>query len=166
MKMKNSMIVLSIGVLCACDGTGSSGSSYTEETYSESSSQDVAEAVDQQSYQEVTKSAEEIKRELWEREAQSPLNFLRIEDATYRKNLLGEFVLEGKVANYAQYARFKDAIFEVKFYTKTDTYLGSKKVSLIEFFNPQKSRTFRLKVLGPNKAVSVGYELVKASVAD
>lgn len=153
--MKKSIFYgLTLGFLMSSCG---SGSGY------EGSGGTIEQQVETQSYEQVQQTQEQIEQELKEREWSQPLQFLSIQNGTYRKNLLGEFVLEGSIFNSATEASFKDARIEVVFYTKTRTELKRTTRSVIEFFKPGKSKSFKIKLFGPNQAKKVGFDLVGAT---
>jgi len=87
---------------------------------------------------------EESKTSIEDKEKDNPLSFLSI-DATYRKNLLGEWVVQGKISNSATVAIYKDVKLSLIFNSKTDTYLGSETQTVYEFVKPGQSKSFKIK---------------------
>lgn len=115
---------------------------------------------DEKSYEEKVMSVEEVEQE-------NPLDFLYLEDATYRKNLLGEWVLEGKIVSTATVAVYKDVELYCEFYTKTETFQGSKNVTIYEFIEPGEKVRYKEKLFAPpseGKTKIVNYWLNGASV--
>lgn len=96
---------------------------------------------------------------LEEKERSSPTLFLYDEQGTYRKNIFGEWVIEGVVVNSAKIAAYKDAVLSVSFYSKTDTFLGTKEHTVYEIFAPQSTRSYKIKVYGPD---AIGIEITDA----
>lgn len=109
-------------------------------------------------------SYQDVKETLEDKELNNPLSFLE-ESATYRKNLLGEFVIEGKIINLATIATFKDAVIEVTYYSRTNTYLGSEHFTIFEYFKPKSKTPFKIKSLGYRGANSVKWEIISAKAA-
>lgn len=130
-------------------GGGGSSSSGSGNSYSNSSSQG--------SYQEVKETLED-------KELNNPLSFLD-ESATARKNLLGEFVIEGEIINRATIATFKDVTLKVTFYSKTKTNLGDERFTIFEYFGPKSRTPFKIKSYGYKGATSLGWEIVRAKAA-
>jgi hypothetical protein len=89
-------------------------------------------------------SYEEAKISIEDQEKDNPLSFLTV-DAKYRKNLLGEWVIEGKINNSATVAVFKDVKLSILFNSKTDSYLGSETHTVYEFVKPGQSTSFKIK---------------------
>ncbi|CAN5833455.1 hypothetical protein BH11BAC7_BH11BAC7_33380 [soil metagenome] len=105
---------------------------------------------------------EEQKMTLEEQEKQNPLSFLS-SDGTYRKNLLGRFVLDGTITNKATVATYKDIVLQIKFYSQTETLLGTKDFSIYEYYPPGSTKTFQLKVDAVNGTEKIGWSIIKAS---
>lgn len=100
-------------------------------------------------------SYNEVRMSLGEQEKSNPKMFLSV-DGTYRKNFVGEWVIEGMISNSASVANYKDVVLKVDFYSKTKTFLGSERHTLFEYFNAGKSRSFKLKTYGYKGTSSVG----------
>lgn len=97
-----------------------------------------------------------------ESEAQNPLQFLHVQ-GTYRRNLIGEWVVEGKVENNATVATYKDAQLKIVYYTKTGTEIGSVDRTVIKVFRPSSNETFKYHLDAPSGTNSVGIELEGAA---
>ena len=104
----------------------------------------------------------ETKMKLEDKEKQNPTSFLST-DGTYRKNLMGEWVLEGSISNSATVATYKDVILKVNFYSKTNTYLGSENEAIYEYFPPGKSKKFKIKTYGYKGTKTIGWNIFGAS---
>lgn len=95
----------------------------------------------------VEKDEQALKNELWAQESVEPTKYLKA-NYTYRVNLVGNTIIEGSIANYATIAGFKNIKIIVYFYSKTDVLLGKESFTIMEFFPPKKSVTFRHKITG------------------
>ena len=89
-------------------------------------------------------SYQETKMTLEDKEKQNPTSFLST-DGTYRKNLLGEWVLEGTISNSATIATYKDVVLEINFYSQTETHLGTEEEAIYEYFPAGKTKNFKIK---------------------
>lgn len=105
---------------------------------------------------------EVTKMSMEEQEKLNPVSFLST-DGTYRKNLLGKWVLEGTISNSATIATYKDVVLNVHFYSKTKTHLGTEKHVIYEFFLAGKAKSFKIKTMGYKGASTVGWDIKSAS---
>ena len=112
-----------------------------------------------------TPGYEATKLSLEEQEKIAPNSFLEV-SGTFRENLIGETVVEGKVKSSASVAKYKDLVLSVIFYTKTDTYLGSEDFVLYEFINPGTEVDFKIKTNAPNGTDQIGLEVKEAVSVD
>ena len=110
-------------------------------------------------------SYQETKMTLEDKEKQNPTSFLST-DGTYRKNLLGEWVLEGTISNSATIATYKDVVLEIYYYSQTETHLGTEKESIYEYFPAGKTKNFKIKTYGYKGTKTIGWDIVSASAAD
>jgi len=108
---------------------------------------------------------EENKMSLGEKEKRNPLQFLE-SNGTYRQNLVGKWVVEGKIRNKATTAAFKDVTVQINFYSKTNTLLGSEKKTIYEYVNPGRSSSFKFKLSGYRNTSKIGWEIVDAKSAN
>lgn len=104
---------------------------------------------------------EENKMSLAEKEKRNPLEFLE-SNGTYRQNLIGKWVVEGKIRNKATTASFKDVTIQFNFFSKTNTLLGSEKKTVYEYVNSGRSSSFKFKLNGYRNTSKVGWEIVDA----
>ncbi len=102
---------------------------------------------------------QETKLTLEEQEKMNPLQFLSI-SGNYKKNILGEWVIRGEISNRASIAIYKDATVKVNYYTKTNTFIGSEKHQIIEYFKPGISKAFKVKSFGYKNSAKLDLELV------
>ena len=77
----------------------------------------------------------------------------------WRKNLVGETVLEGTLTNTAVSASFKDPVVLITWLSKTNTTLATSRYPFYEYLGAKKTISYKLKVKAPSK-----YNSVKASV--
>lgn len=111
---------------------------------------------------EPSKEYEETKESLESQEIRSPNSFLSV-DGSYRKNLLGEWVIEGKIISSAKVATYKDVTIRINFYSKTNSYLGSDNQTVYEFIPPNDSKRFKIKSMGYQGAKQINWEIANAS---
>jgi len=109
----------------------------------------------------VQPSYEEVKMTLEEQERMNPTAFLS-EEGTYRKNLIGEWVIERKISNAATIATYKDAVLQVTYYSSTDTKMGSENKTIYEYFKPRSVLLFKIKTFGPKGAKAIGLSVISA----
>lgn len=105
-----------------------------------------------------SRTEEEIKTDLKTREQMSPLDYLST-DGTYRKNLLGEMVLEGTISNSATLASYKDVTLWVTGYSKTNSEVGKWEEIVYEVIKPGMSKKFKIKWMLPKAVKSVNWEI-------
>lgn len=126
------------------------------------------------------KTPEELKMELASQEKTDPLTYLSI-DATMREDQVltreeGLFhsaeyspdgnTIHGTIKNTATIAKFKDVVLRVTFYSQTETAIESKDYVVYEFYSPNTSTDFNLKVYPPEAMAKFGIEIVDAKAAD
>lgn len=109
-------------------------------------------------------SYEETKMTLEEQERLNPTAFLT-DKSTYRKNLIGEWVIEGKILNAATVATYKDAVLQITYYSGTDTEIGSENKTVFEFFKPGSVQPFKIKTYGVEGAKAIGVTVISATSA-
>lgn len=108
-------------------------------------------------YQESVMTIQEI-------EAANPINYLKA-DGTYNNNFIGDKVkINGVITNSATVTTYKDIIVRVNFYSKTNTLIGTEDYTLYEFYPPNSTQEFKLKVKAYSNVSSLGWEVVSASV--
>lgn len=96
-------------------------------------------------------------------EAAEPVNYLKA-DGTYNNNFIGDKVkINGVITNSATVTTYKDIIVRVNFYSKTNTLIGTEDYTLYEFYPPNSSQEFKLKVKAYSNVSSLGWEIVNAS---
>ncbi|MBF8962113.1 hypothetical protein I0P70_02545 [Pontibacter sp. FD36] len=110
-------------------------------------------------------SYEEAKLTLEEQERMYPSNFLST-DGTHRKNLLGEWVMEGTVKSTASVATYKDVELAISYYSKTETLLGTERQTVYDYFRPGAKVKYKLKSYGIKGAKKIGVEVINALPAN
>lgn len=120
---------------------------------------------DRSQYQSSTyeKTPEEIKAELGEKENDYPQKYLTVIDGTFRKNLIGETVIEGTIKNKATIAVFKDIVIKAEFLAPSGTSLGSEKFTRYETLGPGYDVTFKFKTYAPKEAKNVSIIVINAT---
>ena len=108
------------------------------------------------------RSYAEAKVSLEEQEWANPTNFLTV-DGNYRNNLIGEWVLEGKINNSATVATYKDIVLTVSYYSKTDSFLGTEKQTIYEFLKAGQEHKFKIKSFGYKGTAKLSVEVSNAS---
>lgn len=93
------------------------------------------------------KTEEELKQELYQKEASNPLSYLTA-NYTWKVNIAANTILEGHVSNSATMAGFKNVTIKASFYSKTGVLLGEEKFTVMEFVKPGRSVSFRHKITG------------------
>lgn len=116
-------------------------------------------------YADGTSSYEDAKLTLEQQENLYPLSFITT-DGTYRKNLIGEWVMEGSVTSTAAVANYKDVVLTINYYSKTNTLIGSEHHTLYEYLTPGNSLKYKIKSYGYRGTSSVGIEIEDAIAAD
>ncbi len=99
-------------------------------------------------------------------EQRYPLRFLST-DGTYRKNLLGEWVCEGKISSEATVAVYKDIRIQISFYSKTETLIGTEDHIIYEYIKPGRSKSFKIKTYADGiggQPTTLGWEIIDAGV--
>ncbi|EJF08897.1 hypothetical protein O71_18186 [Pontibacter sp. BAB1700] len=110
-------------------------------------------------------SYEEAKLSIEQQEKLYPLNFVDV-DGTYRKNFIGEWVLEGKINSTATLAKYKDVVLDIKYYSKTETLIGRDREIIYDYLAPGSNVKFKIKTFGPKGAKSVGIDIADAATAN
>jgi hypothetical protein len=109
-----------------------------------------------------TSSYQETKLTLEEQEQQSPAQFLDA-NGTYRKNLVGEWVMEGNISSSASVATYKDVVLNINFISATGTEIGSQQETIYKYVTPGGQQSFKVKVGGYRDAESVNMSVISAA---
>lgn len=108
------------------------------------------------------KTPEELKAELRIKENQTPTSYINHE-GTWRKNLLGETVLEGTLSNKATIANFKDIVLNVVWMSKTNTDLKSENFVVYDFVRPGQSIKYKIKTYAPSAVANIRVGVASAT---
>jgi len=98
------------------------------------------------------------------KEAVSPTRCIKVK-TTWRKNLIGETVLQGTLQNTAPADNFKDPILLVTWLSKTNTVMGTSRYPLFEYLQAGQTIPFKLKAKAPAKFVDVKISIESATAA-
>ena len=104
----------------------------------------------------------EKKLSVAEQERSAPSKFLAIKGA-FRKNMLGRWVLEGKISNKATKTSYHKVIMRIVYYSSSKKKLGSEEKMFPDLVRPGESLKFSTKRDGYKEAESIGYEVIGAS---
>jgi hypothetical protein len=129
---------------------------------------------------EVPKTPEQLKAELLSQEKIEPLTYLTV-DGTMRADEVktrdeGLFhsaeyspdgnTIHGTIKNTATMAKFKDIVLTVTYYSQTETAIESKDFTIYEFYSPNSTTPFELKVHPPESMAKFGIEIITATATD
>ncbi len=129
---------------------------------------------------EVPKTPEQLKAELLAQEKIEPLTYLTV-DGTMRADEVktrdeGLFhsaeyspdgnTIHGTIKNTARMAKFKDIVLTVTYYSQTETAIESKDFTIYEFYTPNSTTPFELKVYPPETMAKFGIEIKTATATD
>jgi hypothetical protein len=110
------------------------------------------------------KTAEELKLELALEEEENPTQYIQTVGVTMKENKIQTrnatlfrsskhkidgSIISGNIKNSATIAKFKDVVLTVTFMSQTGTVIEQKDYVIYEFYNPQSSKSFNLKVYQP-----------------
>ena len=110
---------------------------------------------------EKQKSATHLKMELQMQENENPREYVELENVVMNKNKIKEaglfssakydgYLITGKVKNSATVAKYKDLKLTVELYSKTNTAIKNETYVLYEFFEPNSSKDFSIKIDVPD----------------
>ena len=111
-------------------------------------------------------SYEESKANVEEKERSQPVEYLVINNPTYRKNALGKWVLEGTVTNNASMTTYRNIELKVIYYNGLDSEMGHEKAVIEETVEPGATLPFKLKVDDYDMTESLEYEVAYAEVVE
>jgi len=111
-----------------------------------------------------TKSYEEVKETLADKEKNNPAKFLSVENRD-RKNLIGQTVVIGHMTNHATVCWYKDVEIKLSFFSKTGAKLDEGIETVYENIAPGKTVKFKTRYFAPKGTDSVSVMVLKA-VAD
>ena len=102
------------------------------------------------------------KNTLEDQETANPKHFLEI-DGTWTKNLMGEYVIKGRITNSAKIATYKDVKVKISFYSKTGSLMKTEYATVYDYFKSGTSKSYKIKTLGVKRAKEIKWEIEGAS---
>lgn len=114
------------------------------------------------SVEERPKTAAELRAELLAQEQAAPTDYLDVA-GTYRRNLIGQLVLEGDIVSKATLATYKDPRLSVTWYSKTQTEIGTQQYPVYEVLTPHGAAHFKLKTNAPGEVATVSLGIAGAT---
>lgn len=109
---------------------------------------------------ELEKQREQMMHEHARPEAYVKLSF------DYRKNILGETVVEGAMTNNAQHTTYRDVRLMVYFDDAESTVLDSASQVIFEAVAPGAKADFRIKEKGPKRGKSIRVQVADAAIVE
>lgn len=106
-------------------------------------------------------SYEKVKETLAEKEQKNPAKFLIISNRD-RKNIIGQTVVLGTLANRATVCWYKDIEIKLSFFSKTGVKLDEGLETVYENIGPGKTIKFKTKYFAPKGTDSVAVVVTKA----
>ncbi len=103
------------------------------------------------------------KSSLLKKEEKDPAAFIIVKGNS-KKNIVGQTVVKGTLENKASVAIFKDAIIQLRFYSKTKALLETDKETIFQIINPGETQDFKTKYFAPKGTDSVGLQVLGAKV--
>lgn len=123
------------------------------------------------------KTPQELKAELKEIERNNPLDYLHCKDVilqpqtklvkkeTFFKSAVYEddgALIVGSITNNATLATYKDVVIKVSYYSQTETVIKTKSYVLYEYYKPNTTNYFSIKVYPPKAYVNFGIKIKDA----
>jgi len=109
-----------------------------------------------------TKSYEQVKETLAEKEKNNPAKFLKVVNRD-RKNLIGQTVVIGHFTNNATVCTYKDVEIKLSFFSKTGLKLDEGMETIYETIAPGKTIKFKTRYFAPKGTDSVAVAVMKAT---
>lgn len=106
-------------------------------------------------------SYENSKETLEEKERKNPSQFLIITGKD-KRNIVGQTVIKGSIANTAKVCTYKDVNIELAFYSKTGTLLEKGTETIFEIIPPGDKASFKIKYFAPKGADDVRMKVLSA----
>jgi len=109
-----------------------------------------------------TKTYEQVKETLAEKEKNNPARFLIVNNHD-RKNMIGQTVVIGTITNKATVCWYKDVELHLSFYSKTAVKLDEGMETVYENIGPGKTVKFKTKYFAPKRTDSVSVIVTRAT---
>ena len=109
--------------------------------------------------------ASQIVRQL-EREENKPQYYIA-EDIKYRKRILlsGHKIYFDELRNTSQYTTYKNLLYRIKYYSKTNVIIDKEDVTIYEYLKPKQSIKYEYKTkLDIENAHRLSIQLIKAEI--
>ncbi len=162
MKKQITILLIASVALTACNSSSNS---------SDSSTSSSTEGINSQ------KTPEELKADLLAQEQNDPLKYLTVDGSMQADEIktrdAGLFhdaeyspdgnTIYGTITNSATIAKFKDVVLTVTYYSQTETAIESKDFTFYEFYNPNSTSNFELKVYPPETMSKFSLEIKSAT---
>lgn len=110
-------------------------------------------------------SYEQAKNALLEKEQNNPVMFLSVIGG-FKKNLIGQTVITGKISSSATVARYKDIDVKLDFYSETKTLLESDTETVYLEIKPGQTQSFKTKYFAPKGTDSVALVVRGAKIVN
>jgi hypothetical protein len=110
-----------------------------------------------------TKAYEEQKQSIAEKEKTKPLAFLGVK-STYRKNWIGQTVVEGTISNTAAVSSYKDVRLKMLCYDKDDKMVEEHEDMLDVILKPNSNKNFKLRYRLPRNTDSIALTVMSAAL--
>jgi len=110
-----------------------------------------------------TKAYEEQKQSIAEKEKTKPLAFLRVK-STYRKNWVGQTVVEGTITNTAAVSSYKDVRLKMLCYDMDDKMVEEHEDMLDVILKPNSNKNFKLRYRLPRSTDSIALTVMSAAL--
>lgn len=120
------------------------------------------------------KTPTELKMELQMQENNNPKQYLKLENVKMKRNKIKDaglfssakydgYLITGQVKNNATIAKYKDLKVTVELYSQTKTVIESKSFVIYEYYEPNSTKNFSLKIDAPNAMKSFGTFIIGAT---
>jgi hypothetical protein len=104
------------------------------------------------------------KESILKMEGKNPEKFLSV-SSSYKKNLLGQSVVKGKIINTAKLASYKDVVIKLSFFSKTGALLEEDVETIYEKIDARQTKEFKSKFFTHKETSSVTVIVESAIVA-
>lgn len=95
-------------------------------------------------------------------ENNTPTDFLSA-NGKYRKSFWGtKLKLDVSVTNQATVAEYKDVVIRIKFYSKTQTLIGTEDHTIYEILPPNSVKNFKVEVKNYKDVETIGWDVIDA----
>ena len=120
------------------------------------------------------KTPAELKMELQMQENNNPKQYLKLENVKMKRNKIKDaglfssakydgYLITGQVKNSATIAKYKDLKVTVELYSQTKTVIESKSFVIYEYYEPNSTKNFSLKIDAPKAMNSFGTFIIGAT---